>query len=188
MALPKGVRFIFQKNHMLGNAMPINTTNFFTRHEKSFINGMRKSSGLPFGELLSTESIGRHLAEYQYRERTFTPAMTIFAFLSQVMGEDQSCQQAVAQVIAHFARHERKMPSSNTAAYCKARARLPEEVLSGLAKETALELDKAVEAGMLWRNRHIKIPDGTTISMPDTVANQADWPQSSTQKKVLVFQ
>ena len=168
--------------------MYINTTNSITRHAKSIINRFRKSKGLPFGELLPKESLARHLGEHKCRDRIFTPEMTIFAFLSQVMGEDQSCQQAVAQVIAHFAREGRDLPSSNTAAYSKARARLPEESLSGLAKETAQTLEKAVEANMLWRGRPIKLPDGTTISMPDTEANQSAWPQSRAQKKWLVFQ
>ena len=167
--------------------MHSNTTHFQVRHAKSVINTLRKDKRLPFGELLPTESISRHLTEYKSRDRLFTPAMTIFAFLAQVMGEDQSCQQAVAQVIAHFAYCGRAMPSSNTAAYCKARTRLPEGSLSGLAKETAQGLEKTVKPAMLWRNRHIKLPDGTTVSMPDTVANQEAWPQSRTQKKVLVF-
>jgi hypothetical protein len=168
--------------------MQINTTKSCMRHAKSVINTIRENEGLPFGEVLPTESIAQHLGDHPYRARIFTPTMTIFGFLSQVMGEDQSCQQAVAQVIAHFARQGRKMPSSNTAAYCKARRRLPEELLSGLAKGTAQELEKAVASDMLWRNRHIKLPDGTTVSMPDTIDNQAAWPQSRTQKKGLVFQ
>lgn len=168
--------------------MQINTTNYPMKHAKSIIERIRKSEGLPFGDLLSKELINRQLDEHQYRDRIFTPAMTIFAFLMQVMGEDQSCQQAVAQVIAHYARDSESLPSANTAAYCKARQRLPEKYLSGLAKATAVELEQTTTPSMLWRNRHIKLPDGTTLSMPDTVANQAAWPQSQTPKKALGFQ
>lgn len=167
--------------------MHIHTTAATANHAKSIINEIRKSNQLPFQDILPAESISRRLANLEYRDRTFTPEMTIFAFLAQVMGEDQSCQQAVTQVIAHLARCGRKMPSTNTAAYCKARMRLPEEMLSGLAKETAEEMEKSVEPALLWRNRPIKLPDGTIISMPDTVANQAAYPQSRAQKKGLVF-
>ena len=82
----------------------------------------------------------------------------------------------------------KEAPSANTAAYCKARSRLPEDVLSGLAKESAQALENQAKSDWLWRNRHIKMPDGTTISMPDTRANQAMYPQPRSQKKGLVFQ
>jgi hypothetical protein len=168
--------------------MHINTIAAAANHVKSIAHEISKNNQLPFQEILPAESIARRLADMEYRDRTFTPDMTIFGFLAQVMGEDQSCQQAVAQVIAHLARCDRKMPSTSTAAYCKARKRLPEEVLSGLAKETAEEMEKSVEPALLWRNRPIKLPDGTTVSMPDTAANQAAYPQSRTQKKGLAFQ
>lgn len=172
--------------------MQINITNSSLRHAKKVFHTEREKKGLPFGEILPKESISRHTdigeQKKKSRDRLFTPAMTIYTFLAQVMGEDQSCQQAVTQIIAHLARDGRKIPSSNTAAYCKARSRLPEESLSGLAKEMAEKLEKAVNPGMLWRNRAIKLPDGTTVSMPDTAANQEAYPQSHAQKKVLVFQ
>lgn len=64
---------------------------------------------------------------------------------------------------------------------------MPESVLSGLAKEMAEAMEKEVVPALLWRNRPIKLPDGTTVSMPDTVANQEAWPQTRTQKKELDF-
>lgn len=167
--------------------MHIHTTAATANHVKLIANEISKNNHLPFQEILPAESLAKRLAGLEYRDRTFTPDMTIFGFLAQVMGEDQSCQQAVTQVIAHLVRGGKKMSSTNTAAYCKARKRLPEEVLSGLAKETAEEIEKSVESALLWRNRHIKLPDGTTVSMPDTAANQAAYPQSRTQKKGLVF-
>ena len=34
----------------------------------------------------------------------------------------------------------------------------------------------------LWCGRHVKVIDGSTVSMPDTVKNQAAYPQPKTQK------
>ena len=147
------------------------------------MDGIRKQKNLPFEGLLCSEKIANLLSEHKYRERIYTPAMTISIFLAQVTGEDQSCQQAVAQASAWFASQGSEMPSVNTAGYCKARSRLPEPALSGLAKETAEDMEKEATPAMLWRNRHIKLPDGTTVSMPDTALNQAAWPQVRTQKK-----
>jgi hypothetical protein len=166
----------------------INTITSSVNHVKSTVHQIQSSDELPFKEILSTELISEKLATLEYRDRVFPPDMTIFAFLSQVMGQDQSCSSAVTQVIAHLARCGEEIPSVNTAAYCKARARLPEKILSELAKETAEELEKEVKPELLWRGRHIKLPDGTGVSMPDTAANQAVYPQSNTQKKELDFQ
>jgi hypothetical protein len=113
--------------------------------------------------------------------------MTIFAFLSQVIRADQSCQGALAQVIAHFASQGKETPSANTAAYCKARKRLPEETLPDLTRESAEQLESQAKPEWLWRNRHVKLIDGSTVSMPDTDANQAVYPQSDSQKQGVGF-
>jgi putative transposase len=39
----------------------------------------------------------------------------------------------------------------------------------------------------LWKNRHVHLVDGTTVSMPDTAANQAAYPQPATQQPGLGF-
>ncbi|MBK9785909.1 MAG: hypothetical protein IPP59_17930 [Betaproteobacteria bacterium] len=41
--------------------------------------------------------------------------------------------------------------------------------------------------GLRWRGRHVKLFDGTTVSMPDTPENQRAFPQSSEQKPGLGF-
>jgi hypothetical protein len=163
----------------------INTINRTDNHVKLIMNQIQSSNELPFKEILAEELIKKRLVAMDYRDRIFTPDMTIFGFLAQVMGQDQSCQAAVAQVVAHLVSVGKQAPSINTAAYCKARSRLPEELLSGLAKEIAEESEKEVKPQLLWRGKHIKLPDGTTISMPDTTENQAAYPQSKTQKKEL---
>lgn len=168
--------------------MRINTINSTMNHVKSVVKELQSSNDLPFVNVLPEESINEKINELDYRDRIFSPDLTIFAFLAQVTGADQSCQMAVAQVIAHLTRCKKEVPSANTAAYCKARARLPEDVLSRLAKESAETLEKQAKSTWLWRGRHIKIPDGTSVSMPDTRANQSVYPQSCTQKKELVFQ
>lgn len=165
----------------------MNTINPSTNHVKSVIHKIQSNDALPFKEMLPTELLAEKLSTLEYRDRVFPPDMTIFAFLAQVMGQDQSCSAAVTQVIAHLARCGKEVPSMNTAAYCKARTRLPENILSELAQETAEKLENEVDCSLLWRGRHIKLPDGTCVSMPDTAANQAAYPQSNTQKKGLDF-
>lgn len=79
------------------------------------------------------------------------------------------------------------MPSANTAAYCKARARLPEELIAGLTRQSGRELDSASQPDWNWRARPMKLVDGSTFSMPDTPENQAEYPQPRSQKPGIGF-
>lgn len=167
--------------------MNINIINPNASHAKSIIEKLGATNELPFTNVLSEEMINKYIENIDYRERVFSPDITIFAFLSQVIAADQSCQRALAQVIAFLAAQGEATPSANTAAYCKARARLPEATLSGLAKECGEELEAAAEEKWLWRGRHVKLVDGSTVSMPDTVENQAVYPQPDTQEKGVGF-
>ncbi len=166
--------------------MNINTTKSTINHAESILTTLRSSNDLPFQDVLSPDEIYKHIASIPHRSRIFTPELTIFAFLSQVIAEDQSCQAAVAQVIAHFAKQEDEV-SANTAGYCKARSRLPEEVLSGLTRESAEQLEGQTPLEWLWRERHVKLIDGSCISMPDTPENQATYPQPDAQNKGVGF-
>ena len=146
---------------------------------------VKERDGFPFSGVLPEEYIRKENKGVQYRDRVFTPERTVHAFLSQVMGEDQSCQNAVTQVIAHLAERESAQSlSANTSAYCQARSRLPEALLPSLSRKVAVDLEVQAEAEWKWRGRSIKLTDGTTVSMPDTLLDQAAYPQPATQKKV----
>ncbi len=58
----------------------------------------------------------------------------------------------------------RRPPSPDTGAYCRARAKLPERVLSRLVYDLADSLESRVPADWLWQGRHVKIGDGTTLT------------------------
>ena len=101
------------------------------------------NDGLAFSEVLTESSIQAVLADHgiEFRDRVLTPAVTTWAFLSQVLSEDHSCRDAVARIVAHRAMNGEEVCSPSTAAYCKARARLSEDVLSTLARSSALDLE-----------------------------------------------
>jgi hypothetical protein len=50
-----------------------------------------------------------------------------------------------------------------------------------LARHTGILLSERAQDGWRWRGRCVKLVDGTGILMPDTVANQACYPQLSSQ-------
>ncbi len=77
--------------------------------------------------------------------------------------------------------------SPKTDPYCKARGRLPESLLRRLARETGQALHRQAPGAWLWRGRRVKVVDGTTVSMPDTPANQDEYPQNRSQRPGLGF-
>lgn len=143
-----------------------------------------QSLGLPFRDLLSEATIQQAMDEIKikYRRRLFDPFVTIWVFLSQVLDVDKSCHNAVSRVIAYLVDEGVEIPSTDTSAYCQARARLPEELLQKLFGKVAQDLGEKVTAEDLWRGRHLKVIDGSTVSMPDTVENQKAYPQPKSQK------
>ena len=58
---------------------------------------------LPFTEVLSSQCISQALEEIKppWYDRIFTPLVTLWVFLGQVLRADQSCRAAVARLIAH---------------------------------------------------------------------------------------
>jgi hypothetical protein len=117
----------------------------------------------------------------KYRQRLFDPFVTLWAFLSQVLDADKSCHNAVSRVIAWLASEDARIPSQDTSAYCQARQRLPEKLLSRLFGKVAQSLEEKATKEHLWCGRHVKVVDGSTVSMPDTPENQAAYPQPTSQ-------
>ncbi len=141
------------------------------------------SLGLPFKELLSESAINLALSELKirYKKRLFDPIVTLWAFLSQVLDVDKSCHNAVSKVIAYLAELEVEIPSTDTSGYCQARSRLPETLLQKLFQQSGQKLEQKVTTEYLWCGRNVKVIDGSTVSMPDTLENQKVYPQPSTQ-------
>src|SRR4029077_8042890 len=125
--------------------MNINSTFSKTNHAKSIIAELKSTNGLPFSEVLSSASIIKSIGSLDYRDRIFSPDITLFGFLSQVLDADKSLQATVTRVIAFFlSQGVAKTLSANTAAYSKARTRLPEKLLSDLVKESGAQLEEKI--------------------------------------------
>jgi len=116
------------------------------------------------------------------RHRLFTPLVTFWAFLSQVLSPESACRDAVRKAQAWWSLGRRRPISSNTSAYCQARTRLSEKTLETIHRQTAQRLEGNVPTDSLWLGRRVKIVDGTGCSMPDTAENQKAYPQPGSQK------
>ncbi len=110
------------------------------------------------------------------RRRLFSKENTFWAFLLQVLDADRGCQEVVRKVQAVAALKTSSVPSSSTAAYCKARQKLDLSELEAILCHTSLQLAQSVHSSRL-NNRRVVVVDGTGVSMPDTPDNQKVWPQ-----------
>jgi hypothetical protein len=145
--------------------------------------------GLPFLELLAPDAVEQACrgCDHAWRERTYTPWVTLGIFLSQALSDDHSCDDAVER-FQKF-RYDRGLPavSPATASYCEARRRLPEAVIWDLVHRTGHAIHRRAEDAWLFRGRSVRVVDGTTVTMPDTPANQAAYPQLGSQAPGLGF-
>jgi len=123
----------------------------------------------------------------EYRERVYTPTDTLSMFLSQALNTDRSCQSVVDEWFMSRQSAGMKAISTSTGAYCRARQRLPTSMIRELARHSGHELHKRVPKQWKWKGRHVKLIDGTTLSMPDTPENQSVYPQRSTQQPGIGF-
>ena len=167
---------------------------FLTQRFRLVLSSVLQASGLPFSEILTEEEIAEAFEEEeswfaQEEGDTFTPPLTLWAFLSQVLhkGEQRSCLAAVSRVIVLLVALGRDPCANNSGGYCKARAKLSESVLKRLTTRVADGCEEQVPQAWLWKGRHVKLADGTTVSMPDTEENQAEYPQQASQEEGLGF-
>jgi hypothetical protein len=157
--------------------------------------GLIQEDAAGLRELLPPGEVQRAVEQegVAFRDCLFTPLVTLWTFLAQVLAADGSCRAAVAKLLALLAARgeagadDQEGGDPATGPYCKARERLPEALVARLAKEAGGRLHRRYPAGRLLGGRKIKVVDGTTVSMPDTPANQKTWPQPPTQKPGLGF-
>jgi len=115
------------------------------------------------------------------RRRIYSKENTFWAFFSQVLDADGGCKEVVRKLQAFAALKVDKLPSSSTAAYCKARQKLEQATLKSILKHTAEGIHAVADPDRL-HGRRVIVVDGTGVSMPDTEENQEKWPQYKSQK------
>jgi hypothetical protein len=155
------------------------------REQFSFLKRQFLQEGdLPFASVLSEETISPALDAigFAWKDRIYTPLVTLWVFLSQVLSADHSCRGAVARLIVHRLAHGQSACSGRTGAYCQARRRLPERFFASVTELVGRSLDDKANQKWLWKGRRVYMFDGSSVTMPDTPANQAAYPQTYNQK------
>jgi len=149
----------------------------------------RRHGQLYFASLLTEDHIHQAFgqARWFWQGWIYTPAITIWVFLAQCLSPDHSCRDAVAQLIAWLLASGRKACSAETGAYCSAREHLPEHACRQLARDTGHQVDEDAPSCWRWLGHRVLDVDGSTITMADTKANQAAYPQQPGQKRGCGF-
>jgi hypothetical protein len=144
---------------------------------------------LPFSNVLSEDLVARTVTAIGvfWMDRIYSPLVTLWVFLGQVLSADSCCRAAVARLIAHRLSQGQGACSPETGAYCQARKRLPEKFFSEVARQTGRALEANAESQWLWKRRRVYVYDGSSVSMPDTPKNQSAYPQPVVQKPGLGF-
>src|SRR5690625_5201021 len=170
----KGVRRYLPGFHHLFGRRPKSEREKYAERIKSIRESVPGQLAEVFGKVIPPESIP--LAENS-RQRIFCTRTTFWAFLSQVL-RGGSQRAAVREVQAMRHRLGKKPISSNTAAYSKARDRLPEEIIDEVHKSLCHQMD------LLSANQEGRLLalDGSSCQLADTLENQLEYPQPSNQK------
>ena len=144
---------------------------------------LAENPGAMFERVVSEQEVNDECAflRHVWRDRIFTPLVTLWTFLGQVLSADSSCQEAVARVLFFLSRTKGLDASHDPSAYSVARQRLPEELLPRLTRLVAGKLEDKVAPDDLWHGHRVKLLDGSSVNMPDTPENQAAYPQHTTQ-------
>lgn len=136
--------------------------------------------GACFGALIPSHLLSPTQSGSLSRRRLYSKENTFWAFFSQVLSGDGSCQEVVRKLQSYAALTTRTLPASSTGGYCQARQKLELDELDTLLKQTATRLQERPQSGPL-NNRRVVVADGTGLSMPDSQSNQQVWPQQRSQ-------
>ena len=172
---------------------------------------MLQSDALPLCEVLDDgqwqASFDRHDIDFGRGEGSiYTPAITLWGLISQVFfkAENRSCKTAVARIATLWATLGKVVCRTNTGAYCRARLKIPFEVVRDIARQLALSTEDAFEQQAADEHEgevhpvvakvqsrpmtgRVLLVDGFTVTAADTPENQEEFPQKPSQKEGLGF-
>ena len=125
--------------------------------------------------------------EIRFRQRHFTPAVTLGLFVAQCLSRGDAC----STVMTKFNRQRKQLGQSpcseDASAYCKARSRLSVVLINRLTQRTVEMLGAKASSQWKWKGLNVYLVDGLVFRAPDTEANQEAYPQPSSQKEGLGF-
>jgi len=172
---------------------------------------MLQSDALPLSEVVGDDrwqsAFDRHGIDFGRDEDSiYTPAITLWGLISQVFfkAENRSCKAAVIRIASLWAMLGKVICKTSTGAYCRARLKIPFEVVRDIARQLALSTEAAFDQQTSGENEdedhpvvakvqsqlmtgRVLLVDGFTVTAADTPENQKEYPQNPSQKEGLGF-
>ena len=131
------------------------------QHLNRFLNSLRIGTDderkLFFASQLKEERVAELCKKlrYEYRKRIYSPAISLWMFLCQVIGDDHSCRKAVAKNNVRRGAAGQSSADPENGSYCSARARLPEKLFSELVREVGYNVSQIAKKDWLrWPRFH----------------------------------
>jgi IS4 transposase len=157
-----------------------------------FLRSFLQDDSTRFREVLTDDQIERaarlqNLSFGTGKNDIYSLSLTLWAFVTQAASESKSCLAAVARVLAWLTSQGRQVCDAGTGDYCKARAKLTELFLWFLLCDVGRQLEEQALEAWRWHGKRVVLVDGSTLSMPDTLANQEAYPQSRSQRPGVGF-
>ncbi len=129
--------------------------------------------------IISKEKVEEALEGFSQRERIYH-GWSLFQLYIHQSATGTSCRETVAWgigsgIIPPWA-------SPHTSAYCNSRKRLPEGPMKKIMTTVGRTIEQAADKRCRPFGRDVIVVDGTSVQLPDTEANQSEYPQPRGQK------
>jgi hypothetical protein len=178
-----------------------------------FRRSLMQNDELPLADIVDSELFAQAFEDHDVdfgddEDSVYTPAITLWALVSQVFFAEaqRSCKAAVMRVASLWATLGRQVCDTNTGAYCRARLKIPFEVVRDITVGIALEAEQRVspediadecdvnlsprvvhEVRLQSNGGRVLLLDGFVITAADTPENQDAYPQNPVQEEGLGF-
>jgi len=189
-------------------------TQFKSASFSIFMRSMMHDGQLPLADVIDDERFRKVFEEHGVdfgaddENTVYTPAVTLWALVSQVFFAEaqRSCKTAVLRVASLWATLGRTVCDTNTGAYCRARLKIPYEVVRDITRQIALDAEDRVshddiddqgdvnlsprvveEVRSQSSGGRVLLLDGFVVTAADTPENQAEYPQNPVQEEGLGF-
>jgi len=180
-----------------------------------FSDAMLQDDSLPLSDVIDAhvfqEAFDRFDVDFGCEEdAVYTPALVLWALVSQGLfkEEQRSCNAAVSRIAMWWASQGRVVNDTNSGAYCRARKKIPDELVAYLVRTIAERAEQSSDLSEPLQDdqangmrtpraiaevrsqpvagRILKV-DGFTVDAADTEANQEEYPQNPSQEEGLGF-
>ena len=129
-----------------------------------------------FAPWIPTELFPKAAAGQNSRDHDYTRWRTFWCMLWQALNPLASGREVVRQLQALFDLENGPHLSPEDGAYCRAKARLPQDQFPLALRASATAADSLAPAPRLLRGRRVRVVDGSTLTLQDTPKNRAAYP------------